>query len=259
MKQIIGPTAPFRGVSLYSGDKARLLSALTSFVQHFHPKTSSFLKIYTPNPEQMVLARENPAFFHTLLEADILLPDGAGLVWAIHRQQGLKSEEAMKVQRIPGREVFHDLLGISTDKKWKVFLLGGSSGSAKAVLDQWIKKTGDETITWQYDDGSKENSIQALEKIRAYQPDLLFVAYGAPWQELWIERHQDILEKAEVKIAMVVGGAFEYESGKIPSISPLVENLHLEWLQRLILEPWRWRRQLKGVWFFVEELFSSHS
>lgn len=86
---------------------------------------------------------------------------------------------------------------------------------------------------------AEDDAITA--RVLAAQPDILFVAYGAPAQDLWIARHQEGLR---VPLAMGVGGAFDFVAGVRRRAPPWVQRGHLEWLYRLIQEPWRWRRQL---------------
>jgi N-acetylglucosaminyldiphosphoundecaprenol N-acetyl-beta-D-mannosaminyltransferase len=251
MRQLIGPTTLFDGLSVYSGTKESLLSSVSEHISKTEPKTHYLLKIFTPNPEQMVLAKEDTLFYKALFGADVLLPDGAGLVWAINRGKGKKE----RIKKISGRDVFHDILEMAREKNWKVFLLGGKPGAAKLIVDQPSSGSVDQ---WTYDDGRKENVAVVLEKIRAARPDVLCVAYGAPWQEKWIIENEVALEQAGVRVALVVGGAFEYEAGLVPEVPSWVDQMHLEWLQRLVQEPWRWRRQLRGLKFFVGVLFSGH-
>lgn len=245
------PTVPFYGISLYSGTIQLLIEKCHFFLEEKLKSDGGMWTIYTPNPEQMVLAWEDSSFLAVLKRADILLPDGAGLVWAVRRSRS-EQPTANSIQRITGREVFHDLLGLAKELHLKVFLLGGKKGAGKKVMEKWKMENGQ----WGYDDGLKEQENEVLEKIRAYKPDLLFVAYGAPHQEMWVDRNREALKSVGVKIAMVVGGAFEYEAGLVPRVLPLVEKLHVEWLQRLILEPWRWQRQLKGLQFFLRVLLT---
>ncbi|HSW89966.1 MAG TPA: WecB/TagA/CpsF family glycosyltransferase [Patescibacteria group bacterium] len=226
-------------VPFFIGTKPQLLDTLPS---------NALISVFTPNPEQMVLAWNNPKFYKLLEENDLNIPDGQGIVWALGEP---------KLQRIAGRELFHDLLQKAQKENLRVFLVGGKKGSAAAIaakyqipnskfqifFDPGAKDIQNET------DEERERVLQAIERER---PEFIFVAYGAPWQEFWIEQNHTRLEAAGVKLAMVVGGAFEYESGRVPKVSPTIERLHLEWLQRLITEPWRWRRQLTGLTFFVQ-------
>jgi len=120
--------------------------------------------------------------------------------------------------------------------------LGGRNGvgklSEKELLTKYpklnIKFIGEE---W-------DNGLQ-IEKVKI---DILFVAFGAPNQEKWIWEN---LPKIPVKVAMGVGGAFDYISGSVQRAPEFLRNLGLEWFFRLIKEPWRIKRQLIGGKFFL--------
>jgi N-acetylglucosaminyldiphosphoundecaprenol N-acetyl-beta-D-mannosaminyltransferase len=85
-------------------------------------------------------------------------------------------------------------------------------------------------------------------RLQAAQPDVLLVAYGAPTQDLWIEGHRRNLP-ASIRVAMGVGGVFDYLSGRVPLAPVLMRRLGLEWLYRLANQPWRWRRILRVFHF----------
>lgn len=241
-------TITFAGLDLFGGTKEVLLNLIQNLLEVHPQEKKGLCAIFTPNPEQLVLATEQRTFRSHLEEADILLPDGAGLVWAVNKKM---HNPKFKVRRLTGREVFHDLLELAADKNYKVFLLGGKRGSAEKIISSY-------RLDWQYDDGPKENKVHILEKIQHYRPDLLFVAYGAPYQEQFIMENKRELESSGVHVAMVVGGAFEYESGDVPPVSHIIQHLQLEWLQRLVQEPWRLKRQLHGSRFFLDVLLGKY-
>ena len=81
------------------------------------------------------------------------------------------------------------------------------------------------------------------------KPSIILVAFGAPWQEQWVVNHREFLEKNKVKLVMVVGGAIDMLTGKVQRAPKFVQQLQLEWLFRLIQQPWRWKRQLRLIQF----------
>ncbi len=249
---LVLPTKQFYGLSLYGGDRSSLLKLLNQVLEGNTQVESTPVTICTPNPEQLVRASHDTTFYDHLKSSDILLPDGSGLVWAVNRQQTRDN----RLQRITGREVFHELLELAIRKHYKVFLLGGKPGAAAMIAAHCQRSN--ETCQIGFDDGPKENTGEVLKKISERKPDLLFVAYGAPSQEQWIVDHREVLQQCGVKIAMVVGGSFEYEAGNVVKVPVIVERLHLEWLQRLILEPWRLGRQLRGGKFFLDVLLGKY-
>lgn len=243
------PVNKINDIKIYSGFKNELLNILVGVIER--KKQEETFILFTPNPEQIALSYHDEKFKEILEKSDCNLPDGQGIVWSLQKRYHIH------IKRISGREVFHELLTLATQKSWKVFFLGGRSG----VGNQILRKYGQ--YNWKANEGSQDISHESVEEknsvlssIEEYKPQLLFVAYGAPWQETWLMQNKSFLTKNGVKLAMVVGGSFEYEVGSVPHIPKIVEELHLEWLVRLFFEPWRWKRQLKGLEFFVRELTS---
>src|SRR5258707_4660124 len=243
---------PIFGISIVSESKDEVLNKFIDSLEDSSSREVSL--VFTPNPEQIAMSFHDPKFSRELTESTWNLPDGEGLVWALKRQVSAQGEK-LRVHRIPGREVFHDLLEKAGEKGWKVFLLGGKPGSAQVIADNIqhpISPTsprlrGAGNFQLNLDEGAKDirhetqgEAKRVLEEIAAFRPKILFIAYGAPWQERWLLDHKNELSKAGVKLAMVVGGAFEYEAGLVPQVPSWIGHLHLEWLWRLLSQPWRW-------------------
>lgn len=193
--------------------------------------------IMTPNPEQIMLARREKRFLKLLQEADVLLPDGQGLVWA----SGVKT-------RLTGSDSVKEILKIAREKKLKVLLIGGNYQANKGnqliipgTKENMIFYTkGYQNITKV--DQNEEKTVELL--ISTIKPDIVFLAFGAPKQEEWLVNHRDLLAKNQVKLAMVVGGSFDFLLNKVKRAPFLWQKLHGEWLWRLIQEPKRLKRQL---------------
>lgn len=242
-------TAAILDVPLFTSRRVELLETLSSLV--FSGTSRNCAVIFTPNPEQFRLALHTQRFLSVLRSATYNLPDGAGVVWA------LKRAGVQGVERIPGRVLFHELLELGFQEHKRVLLIGGRPGSSAQVIAKYQARSSQE-LPWKSDDGAMDIAHETIEErervrslIRSFHPDMVFVAYGAPWQEYWVNDNRTVLDEAGVKIAMVVGGSFEYEAGKAKHVPELIERLHLEWLLRLVSEPWRWKRQLFGLEFFV--------
>jgi len=179
--------------------------------------------IVTPNPEFIVTAQQDPLFRKILNDADLSIPDGAGL----------KLSGKIK-NTVIGVDLMEKL--VDKSREWGVTLgfLGGGPGVAEACVERLQKKYP----------GIKVDFAKA---------DLLFVALGHPKQEKWIYQN---LPKLDVKVAMGVGGAFDYLSGKLPRAPKWIRNIGLEWLFRLIIQPWRIKRQFKllqYVWLLTKQ------
>ena len=172
--------------------------------------------ITTPNPEMIVAAQKDTAFKKILNQADLAIPDGAGLRLA-----------DPKLRRLSGADLMMALI----KKGYKTLLCGSKPGVAQKAA----KKLGVMGI-------SQPN----LSKINKIKPDLLFVALGHGKQEKWIAKN---LPKLKVKVAMGVGGSLDYIAKPWLRAPLLIQTLGLEWLWRLILQPWRLKRQLSLLEF----------
>ncbi len=214
--------------------------------------SQTFCRIYTPNSEMLVIAQKDRNFKTVLNNSQINIPDGVGLVWAA------KILKLNLTKRITGIDMMLDLCQTSVPEKWKVFLLGGR-GNVSDLTKQKLETMYPEIEiigTLEGDPASEsdpETRKQILEQIGKQKIDLLFVAYGAPAQEKWIDRN---INSLPIHAAMGVGGSFNYIVGKSRRPSAMVSKLGLEWLYRLITEPWRWKRQLRlveFVWLILKE------
>ncbi|MBI3397196.1 WecB/TagA/CpsF family glycosyltransferase [Candidatus Woesebacteria bacterium] len=235
------------GVGVSSTTEEKLLRDVRSWIE----KKKKFY-IVTPNPEIVMVARENPDLMSALNQSDIALSDGVGLVWAA------KVLYNSDINLIKGRVVFINLLRLASKKGWRVYLLGGKGEEAKKAFEVLSHTFKNAQI--RYDPGPKLNircepasqidqNIEhtVISAINTFKPHLLFVAFGAPKQEVWLKRH---LGGLDIGGGMVVGGAFRYISG-ISKLPPQwIENLGVEWLWRLFTEPWRLKRILAATVLF---------
>jgi N-acetylglucosaminyldiphosphoundecaprenol N-acetyl-beta-D-mannosaminyltransferase len=208
----------------------------------------SLTVVYTPNPEQIIQSRGDEVFRQALKSADLLLPDGVGLVVA-SRFLALLGQTKPIAERITGVEVAAGLLDFAQKKDFKVLVIGGKNYSPSNYFAYQGAK-----VDWTpgFVDVSQPTAREksALEKkITAIKPDIVFVAFGAPAQEVWIENNRQLLQKNKVKIAMAVGGSFDFLLGQVPRAPYLMRKLGLEWLFRLLIEPWRIKRQLRLISF----------
>ncbi|MGD9128898.1 MAG: WecB/TagA/CpsF family glycosyltransferase [Candidatus Woesebacteria bacterium] len=238
MKKIDSQALLF-GMKFFSSSKEDLLKLLKKGL-----KQAKTQYIFTPNPEQLVQSSKDKSFLKALQEANILIPDGVGLVWASIILASLGKAKKIK-ERITGIDLAMDLLEVAQEKKLKVLLVGGRGYDKKELQ----AKFGDNifwTEAYQNVKQVKEQEEQALQKsIKKLRPAIVLVAFGAAEQEKWVVKHKRLLESSGAKIVMVVGGAFDVILGKIPRAPKLMRFLGLEWLYRLIKEPWRWKRQLR--------------
>ena len=215
--------------------------------------------IVTLNPEILVLANKAKEYKSVLNNAEIALPDGVGVIIA-GKILGIRFKE-----RVTGVELLESLCSEVSEKPITVGFLGGRHGVAEMTAECLVQKYPGLRVVFAASEWSdkgfnfqkvnRESGIKNQElrftkqKLKIHNSlfmlhnsvDILFVAFGAPKQEMWISEH---LDKIPVKVAIGVGGTFDYISGQVPRAPRLVQKLGFEWLFRLIIQPWRLKRQL---------------
>ena len=165
------------------------------------------------------------------------VPDGAGILWAARRQGVALSE------RVTGSDGIYRICEEAAHKGWRVYFLGAGPGVAAETARRLVARyPGLQVAGTHSGSPAAEDWPEIHARLAAARPDILFVAFGHPKQDLWIDAHRGELP---VGVAMGVGGAFDFVAG-ITRRAPLaMQRFHLEWLHRLIMEPWRWRRMMK--------------
>ena len=202
----------------------------------------------TVNPEFIMEAQKNAAFAAILNAADLALPDGIGLVWAA-RWRGRPLRE-----RVAGVDMVERLAAVAAQRGLRLFLLGAAPGVAEEAAAILAARYAGLVIAGTYAGSPRpEDDEAALSRIVSARPHILLVAYGAPRQDEWIER---LRARLPVGVAMGIGGAFDFISGRRRRAPVWLQRLGLEWLHRLYMEPWRWRRMLAlpgFVWAVLRE------
>lgn len=197
--------------------------------------------IVTPNPEMLVVANGNKNYKDILNNAKLALIDGIGVVI------GARIVAKVIRQRITGVDLVESLCNRVSNQPITVGFLGGGPFIAeKASECLKIKYPG---LKVRLVSKEWENSL-INKKI-----DILFVAFGSPKQENWIATN---LDKIPAKVVIGVGGAFDFISGNVKRAPRVLRNLGLEWLFRLIIQPWRIKRQIsliKFVYLIFKEKF----
>jgi len=203
-----------------------------------HEEADRLHHIVTLNPEMVMTARRFPDFRSVVRHADLVTPDGIGILLAA-RLLGTPLRG-----RATGVEITQALAQIG-DPQLRLFLLGAAPGvadRAAQVLRQRFPTC--QVVGCFAGSPSDADAPAALEMIARTRPTVLLVAYGAPAQERWIARHRALLEAYGVVVALGVGGTFDYLAGIVPLPPTFVRRFGFEWLYRLMRQPWRWRRQL---------------
>ena len=189
--------------------------------------------VATVNPEFVMRARADKDFARVLESADLCLADGSGVVWAA-RRQGCAMREA-----VTGVDLIPPLAALCARRGFRLFLLGAAPGVADDLAARLRGQHPGLEVAVHAGSPDRSADAETLALIRAHTPQVLLVAYGHPKQELWIDRMRDSLG---VAVAMGVGGSFDYLTGRIPRAPAWMRRAGLEWLFRLVRQPWRVRR-----------------
>lgn len=192
--------------------------------------------VMTPNNEMLVEAAGNPPFRQLLNSSDLNIPDSTGLVW-MARLTGQRLPE-----RVTGVDTVTALCRELTGET-PVFLLGSASGIAEAAAMKLMEGNPHLKIVGCVAGSPLDEDAPAiLNAIRTAAPHLLLVAYGAPAQDLWIAKH--VKDLPSVRVAMGVGGTFDFLAGSRKRAPRWMQSLSLEWLWRLLREP----RRIGRIW-----------
>ncbi|MBN1247950.1 MAG: WecB/TagA/CpsF family glycosyltransferase [Anaerolineae bacterium] len=203
-------------------------------------------QIATVNPEFLMQAREHAAFRATLDRAALCIPDGIGILMAA-RLRGHPLRE-----RVAGSDLVPNLAKVAAIQGWRVFFLGAAPGVAEAAASRLQSQHPGLNVAGCYAGSpAVEEEQEIVAKIRDAGADVVLVAYGAPGQDLWLGRN---LAATGAPVGIGVGGSFDFIAGVSRRAPRWIQRVGLEWLHRLIREPWRWRRQLalpRFVWLVL--------
>jgi N-acetylglucosaminyldiphosphoundecaprenol N-acetyl-beta-D-mannosaminyltransferase len=265
------------GVALTFSQKDIILKEIEKYLIYvrnkkfkFREKTIKPLIIFTPNPEIISYAQKDNYFKEIVNTAQINLPDGIGIIWAAKKMFG------KKIEKISGSDFIFELANLAEKKGYRIGLIGGKGGVAletreclyKSNTKLKIEVLGEPEIKLPISKLQSPNRFQfsneqivkdTAKKIISSDIRILLVALGFPKQEIFIKHLAFNIEHLKLNrpiVLMSVGGSFDYISGKVPRAPLWMRNLGLEWLFRLIREPKRLRRQIRGARFFWDILTS---
>jgi len=242
-------------------DKVTLKDAIKKVIGWIDDNKKHY--IVTPNPEILLKAQSNNKYLKVLNNADLSIADGTGILWATTYLRDSK-ELGSSISKVftfiktlifaainpnsirkilPERVTGIDLMrGICKHaKKTPIFLLGAKQNVAEIAAEKLRKKYHNINIVGTFSGSAKvKDEAEIVKIINSKQPNILFIAYGAPDQELWIARN--IKKLQSVKIIMGVGGAFDFISENKKRAPKIMQKTGIEWLYRVIQEPSRIKR-----------------
>lgn len=191
-------------------------------------------QLCTANPEFIMTAQRNSEFRAVLNAAELVIPDGVGLVWAM-RWLGQPAPE-----RVAGSDLIGRIAERAAAHRWRLFFLGAAEGVAERAAAVLQARYPGWVLAGAYAGSPRPEDEEAIvTRIQAGRPDIVFVAYGAPAQDLWVARQRGRLG---VPLALGVGGSFDFLAGVTQRAPAWVQRLGLEWVHRLWRQPWRARR-----------------
>ena len=231
------------GTAIKNQSKEHILEKIKKYMR----KPYAFFHIVSLNPENILLATKDQEFQNILSQGYIQLIDGMGVAL------GCAFLNIDAGERLTGADFMELMLKNVKKEGLRIVLLGGRPNLAKELADCYGRKYPQ--ISFHGEEGfqdvhnPKKSEIDHIFKVIAdYKPQIVFAAFGSPEQEKFFARH-----KREFKgiICMGVGGGFDFATGKIPRAPVLMRNIGLEWVYRLIVQPWRWRRQMRLIEYII--------
>ena len=199
--------------------------------------------IVTPNPEVIMLARKDDELARIMDKADMVIPDGVGVVWAS------KYAKYRLEENVPGCDLCYSLLEVAAKEGFSVYILGAKpesdsvpSVAAQAKMNMEAKYPG-LNISGVHDGYfNSDNEQMIIDEINSLKPDILLTGLGVPRQEKWLYQHKDRLN---VNIAIGCGGSIDVMAGTVKRAPVFFQKLGLEWFYRLISQPSRFFRMLE--------------
>ncbi|WP_352399456.1 WecB/TagA/CpsF family glycosyltransferase [Anaerotignum sp.] len=218
---------PFDAVTMKEA-VARVKLLLNTEGQHF---------VCTPNPEIVMEAQRDKELMSVLREADMVVPDGIGVVWA-SKYSSIRLKE-----RVAGYDLTQNLFAELAGTDHTLYFFGGAPGVAAEAARKMMKRYPGLKIAGVHNgffDVEEEKKI--IHDIKKTSPSILLVGLGAPKQEKWIYENMRLFG---AKVSIGVGGSFDVMAGNVKRAPKVFQKFGLEWFYRLITQPTRWRRMMR--------------
>lgn len=263
------------GVAIDNITKQETIAAIDNFVRSGRPHY-----IVTPYSEMIVFAAKDERYWKALNNAALVLPDGIGILWAAKylalplKFKNQKSEikileifwqilysltrtlispgysQSIIQERVVGSHLIWDMAKLAADKGYPLALVGSFDDTATFAalkLKRMYPKLNIRLVL-----PNREFDQSMVEQINQSNSDILLIAYSPPQQELWLAEN---IGRINVKVAIGLGGTFDYIAGKRWPAPRSLQALGLEWLWRLITQPWRIKRIWNALPVFVWTVF----
>lgn len=235
------------GINLSAGDEELALKKVQEFLN-----SNSFHYAVTPNPEIILLSLVDSEFAQVLNQADLSLADGMGLKIA-----GLMTKQ--KINRVTGSDFSLKILELAEEQHRKVAIINWEKGlSSKDEIESALRKKYPGLKCLVIDVPRAVNLESLVQtKLNDFAPEIVFSALGFPYQEKIIFNNKN--NWPSVRLAIGVGGSFDFISGKAKRAPKIMRASGLEWLWRLGKQPRRLRRIYRATFVFMAKiLFKKH-
>ena len=246
------------GVLIDSVTKAEAIDRIDGFI-----KSGRSHYVVTPYSELIVFADQDKNYQDVLNHADLSLPDGIGILWAAKylslppTTYNLLTTLASIIffpsyirtvikEQISGSRFIFDIAKLASDKNYSISLVGGADNVAQLSANK-LKQLYP-VLNIKLALSSQDFNEQLVQQIAQYNSDILLIAYSPPKQETWIANN---LNNLNSRVVIGLGGTFDYLAGKRPSAPRFLAQIGLEWLWRLITQPWRIKRIWNAVPVFI--------
>lgn len=233
---------------------------LSTVLRKIWLQRKEMLHIATVNPEYIMMTKSDKKF-EQVLNKCLTVADGHGIIWGYkilnHKFSNSQIGYVRQIDRISGVELVELILQHANEKGEKVFLLGASFGVAEKAAIAMGRTYPKVKLSWF--EGAKtvkveknEEASMTIAKINGFEPDYLLVAYGAPWQDIWIEENRPYLR---ARVAMGVGGTLDEWAGVVKHCPIWLDQIGMKWIWRVIHEPWRAKRVVRVLEFGLLVLY----
>lgn len=219
------------------------LAAITQAAGNIH--------VVTLNPEMIMQGDADPELGEILRRAGLVIPDGAGVVWALKRKRH-------PIKRLPGIEFSEAVLNWAAKNQQPIGIIGARQDVLDLAMENLKTRFPGLSIAYARN-GFFDNpaDIEAAAKACAEtNPRVVLVAMGVPRQEKWIAQYSHLFQNT---ILIGVGGSLDVWSGQTQRAPGWMRTLNLEWLYRITSEPWRIQRIYKTLPMFVVKVLLSRA
>jgi len=209
-----------------------------------HRKVSTIVAV---NPEKSYAMLQSDEIRDFILNADLVISDGIGIVW------GARILRGTRLSRVTGADLMQEICRISGEQGIKIFIYGAKEEVNAGAVAKLHECYPDIHIVGNRNGFVPEHEMEQLvQEINDSCADILFLALGSPRQERWMSRYG---QKLNVGACMGIGGTLDTITGKVKRAPKFIQEIHMEWLYRLVKQPWRlWRTRLK-FWFGMKVIW----